>query len=283
MPADSAVARRLPASRRLAVRRWSAALLVTAVLSAASVSLYRGASTWLPCNMAPDCVRAAEDTQRAESVSRYEVLHAAESQDGYLVLLRARLEHMAWFYRQPFSVMPSVTLTLFIAGFLMVRHRIFEEPLAHRRLLAWMTVFGVMSWFVANWVLDTTFGLVRDQWLTFTFVAAALLVVGRFPAVLGHLRPVGAAGRMALTNYLIQIASLDILFSGYGFSLGTIRSVVGLPAALVCFTADAAFSAAWLKRFHYGPAEWLWRSLTYGQPQPMRRASRGTISETASA
>jgi len=262
----------------LAIRKWSTrALLVTAVLSAASVSFYRGAHTWLPCNMAPDCVQAAEEAQRADFVSRYEVLHAAESQDSYVALVRARFEHMAWFYRQPFSVMPSATLTLFITGFLMVRHRIFEEPRAHRRLLAWITVFGVASWLLANWVLETTFGLVRDQWLTFTFVGAALLVAGWFPAVLHHLRPVGAAGRMALTNYLIQIASLDLLFSGYGFNLGTIRSVIGSTVALGCFTAEAVFSMAWLKRFHYGPAEWLWRSLTYGQSQPMRKDVHGVI------
>ncbi|MFW5653474.1 MAG: DUF418 domain-containing protein, partial [Planctomycetota bacterium] len=27
----------------------------------------------------------------------------------------------------------------------------------------------------------------------------------------------------------------------------------------------------WLRRFRYGPAEWLWRSMTYGELQPMRR------------
>ena len=27
----------------------------------------------------------------------------------------------------------------------------------------------------------------------------------------------------------------------------------------------------WLARFRFGPAEWLWRSLTYGQAQPFRR------------
>ena len=253
----------------LVIRKWSTrALLVTAVLSAASVSLYRGASTWLPCNMAPDCVRAAEDTQRAESVSRYEVLHAAESQDSYLVLLGARLEHMAWFYRQPFSVMPSVTLTLFIAGVLMVRHRIFEEPLAHRRMLAWMAAFGVTSWFVANWVLETTFGLVRDQWLTFTYVAGALLVLAWRPAIADRVQGFAVAGRMALTNYLLQIALLDLLFCGYAVGLGRIRPVWGFAAALGGFAAEVAFSRLWLSRCRFGPAEWLWRSLTYGQRQP---------------
>ena len=31
-------------------------------------------------------------------------------------------------------------------------------------------------------------------------------------------------------------------------------------------------SPLWLRRFRFGPAEWLWRSLTYGRLQPMLRA-----------
>jgi uncharacterized protein len=268
----------------LVIRTWSTrALLITAVVSAASVVLYNRAATWLPCGMAPDCVRAVQQTRQADAVSRYEALGAAEAQDNYAGLLRARLEHMAWFHRQPFFVMPGATLTLFIAGFLMVRHRIFEEPLAHQRLLAVMVVFGVSSWALDNWLLATTFGLVRDQWLTFTYVGVALFLVGRFPALIRRLRWVGAAGRMALTNYLIQIVTLDLLFSGYGLDVGNIRPVVGLAAAMACFVAEIIMSVAWLKRFHYGPAEWVWRSLTYGQPQPMRRASGVTVSGTVTA
>jgi len=33
-----------------------------------------------------------------------------------------------------------------------------------------------------------------------------------------------------------------------------------------------AVSAWWLKRFRFGPAEWLWRKLTYGDVPPMRLA-----------
>jgi uncharacterized protein len=35
-------------------------------------------------------------------------------------------------------------------------------------------------------------------------------------------------------------------------------------------------SPIWLAQFRFGPAEWLWRSLTYWQRQPMRRAARGS-------
>ena len=75
---------------------------------------------------------------------------------------------------------------------------------------------------------------------------------------------------MALTNYLLQIALLDLLFSGYAVGLGRIRPVWGFAAALGGFAAEVAFSRLWLSRFRFGPAEWLWRSLTYGQRQPWR-------------
>jgi uncharacterized protein len=75
---------------------------------------------------------------------------------------------------------------------------------------------------------------------------------------------------MTLTNYLLQIAALDVIFSRYGLGLGQIRPLWGLAAALACFAVEVAFSSFWLSRFRFGPAEWLWRSLTYARPQPLR-------------
>jgi uncharacterized protein len=157
----------------------------------------------------------------------------------------------------------------------MIRHQVFERPLDHCRLLAGLAAFGVGSWLAANWLLPALglggVGLIRDQWLMFAYVSAALVLLARYPALPDRLRPVANAGRMALTNYLAQIAVLDLLFSGYALGLGKIRPVYGFIAALICFAVSAALSTAWLRRFQFGPAEWLWRSLTYGQPQPMRR------------
>jgi uncharacterized protein len=101
-------------------------------------------------------------------------------------------------------------------------------------------------------------------------VSAALYLFGN-PSVLRSLRPAATAGRMALTNYLMQIAALDLLFSGYGAGLGTIRPVAGFAAAIGAFVVQTAISVGWLARFQYGPAEWLWRSITYKRWQPMRR------------
>jgi uncharacterized protein len=85
------------------------------------------------------------------------------------------------------------------------------------------------------------------------------------------LAQVGLAGRMALTNYLIQAAVLDALASGYGFGL-KIRPLIYLPAALALFGLETVASSAWLTRYRYGPLEWLWRSITYARLQPLSRS-----------
>jgi len=74
---------------------------------------------------------------------------------------------------------------------------------------------------------------------------------------------------MALTNYMIQIAILDLAFAKYALGL-SVTPLVGLVAAL--FLADAALSCWWLARFRHGPLEWLWRSITLARWQPWRAA-----------
>lgn len=46
--------------------------------------------------------------------------------------------------------------------------------------------------------------------------------------------------------------------------------MVPLVAALI-FGAEVAASRLWLARYRLGPAEWLWRSFTYGKAQPLLR------------
>ena len=44
-----------------------------------------------------------------------------------------------------------------------------------------------------------------------------------------------------------------------------------VPFALGLYTVQVLYSHWWLQRFRFGPAEWLWRSITYWKLQPMRR------------
>jgi len=265
----------------LLIRKWSTrALIVTASLSMASVGLYHLAyQRYLLRHGGPAAIEAAYESARAVASTVNGARALAERQDSYAALIAARLAHMAWFYRQPFFFMPGATLTLFLTGVLLVRHGVFENPLAHSRVLTFLGAFGLVSWLAANWLLerggpDLLFLVFHDQWLAFTYVSVALFLLARlarWPSLINRLAPVGNAGRMALTNYLLQIATLDLLFSGYAIGLGRIRPAAGFALALACFGIEVGLSTLWLARFQFGPAEWLWRALTYGHMPPLRR------------
>jgi uncharacterized protein len=84
---------------------------------------------------------------------------------------------------------------------------------------------------------------------------------------------------MALSNYLLQSLVCTALFYGWGLGLfGRVPRALQVPLVLAVWTVNVLFSVWWLNRFRFGPAEWLWRSLTYGRSQPMRRVPRAAES-----
>lgn len=88
------------------------------------------------------------------------------------------------------------------------------------------------------------------------------------------LRPVAAVGRMALTNYLLGSIVFGLVFHGYGLGLfGRIGAGGAVSVALALYAAELIASPLWLRRFRFGPFEWLWRSITYGRLQPLSSPS----------
>jgi uncharacterized protein len=82
-----------------------------------------------------------------------------------------------------------------------------------------------------------------------------------------------AAGRMAFTNYLTQTFICVTLFYGYGFGLfGALSRLQLIGVMIAIWGLQLWWSPLWLRRFRFGPFEWLWRSLTYRRRQPLRRA-----------
>jgi uncharacterized protein len=105
---------------------------------------------------------------------------------------------------------------------------------------------------------------------TFGHVALAMLLVrsGWFRVLL---EPFAAAGRMALTNYLAQSLICLFLFTGAGLGwFGQLQRYQLYYVVLAIWIVELAWSPWWLAHFRYGPMEWLWRSLTRWQLQPMR-------------
>jgi uncharacterized protein len=85
------------------------------------------------------------------------------------------------------------------------------------------------------------------------------------------------AGRMALTLYLLQTVAGIWIF--YGFARGPSAMGQTPPSALfilLCggFSIQVLAAHAWFARFRFGPAEWVWRGLTYAAIPPLRLADQ---------
>lgn len=83
---------------------------------------------------------------------------------------------------------------------------------------------------------------------------------------------ISAAGRAAFTNYLGTSILMTAIF--YGWGLGLFAQLHRATMYLVVLAAWAlmlAWSKPWLERYRYGPFEWLWRSLSRWEWQPMRK------------
>ena len=82
-------------------------------------------------------------------------------------------------------------------------------------------------------------------------------------------------GRMALTNYIGQSLFGVLIFYGIGFGFyGKVGPMISIVLTTLIFIIQAIFSLWWLKRFRFGPLEWLWRSLTYGKLEKLNHSEK---------
>ncbi len=99
--------------------------------------------------------------------------------------------------------------------------------------------------------------------------ASLLMLVIRSGALKALVSRLEAAGRMAFSNYLSTSIITSFVFCGYGLGLyGQLHRAELYWVVLAVWAFILLWSKPWLARFHYGPFEWLWRSLVMGKPQP---------------
>ena len=102
------------------------------------------------------------------------------------------------------------------------------------------------------------------------YALAVVRIVRDRPDLPRWLRPLRDAGRMPLTNYLLQTALASLVFYGWGLGLwNSAGPALETALAVLLFGAiQLPLSSAWLARFRYGPLEFLWRLFTYGARPP---------------
>ena len=119
--------------------------------------------------------------------------------------------------------------------------------------------------------LDSNWNLVGGVFIAFTWIGLVMLVC-KIGVLLKVQKAVAAVGRMALTNYIGQSIICTFLFYGHGLGwYNQFQRIELLYVVGAVWIFQIIFSILWLKRYRFGPLEWLWRSATYMKLQPMKR------------
>lgn len=104
--------------------------------------------------------------------------------------------------------------------------------------------------------------------LCYVYLFTGAYISGRYP----RLHAFTYVGRMALTNYLFHSVLYALIFRGLFFGMaGKVGPIACMVPVLIVFPLQVVASRWWLQRYRFGPAEWFWRSLTYGRRQSMKR------------
>jgi uncharacterized protein len=137
--------------------------------------------------------------------------------------------------------------------------------------------YGIEHNFARNWEAPYFFfqGLQFNYWssvlVSLGWVGAVMLLCQRGASRLT--RRLAAVGRTAFSNYILQTVLCTTIFYGHGFGLfGEVDRVTQAGIVLAIWAFQLVVSPIWLRSFHFGPLEWLWRSLVYRRRQPFRRA-----------
>lgn len=178
------------------------------------------------------------------------------------------------------------TLPLMLIGMALYRYGLFEGRLDRRRQRLWGWVGLLGGGLLTVWIGLSTL----ENGFTYYSTLSAFLGTSHLPrlfmtlgyvALLAAYAPragnwlgdrLSAAGRAAFTNYLGASIVMLMVFGNWGLDLFGMfgRSELYL-VVLASWIAMLAWSKPWLERFRYGPLEWLWRCLTYGQVFSFRR------------
>lgn len=182
-----------------------------------------------------------------------------------------------------FLIQGASVMALFLLGLLAGRMQFFAKLPENRPALKRVFIAGLLIGGLGNGVM-LLFPDPLPASLGFTIGAPALAAAYVSGLSLLSLRaggsrllaPLSKVGRMALSNYVLQSVVCALLFNGFGFGLYEKVGAAGLLGITVLiYLVQIPLSSWWLSRFQFGPLEWLWRSLTYGQWQPFRQAVPG--------
>lgn len=244
-------------------------------------ALTGGNNLFMPGEFSPQSPEVAAYFELIKTGSLLEVF-ASNATEGQLMKMDFQLGVFSRGY---------LTFGFFLLGLVVGRMQYFRDFLQHRKL-----TLNVMWWSLGIFVVS--FGLVGvifasagpevsfDNWrmmlgltaLDLNNIGMTGIILAGFVLLYQKAKPgrwlasFAPYGRTALTNYVVQSIIGTALLYGWGFGLlGELRNIYTFLIALVLITIQMLISKWWLSKYHYGPLEWIWRSLTHFKLYPLAR------------
>lgn len=208
-------------------------------------------------------------------------------QGTYAEIFGQRVIDLSIMQESSLFVLP-LTLAMFLLGAYAWKKGYFQNSTQHmtriRQIWFWSLVIGllflILQVFLSNQVDALHHGynfahytgiLISGPALCLFYVSSLILLM-RNKMWRKLLTPLQSVGRMALTNYILQSVICTFLFYSYGLGLfNQVGPALGVTIAIIIFIIQVIGSHLWLNYFRFGPLEWLWRSLTYGKWEPIKK------------
>lgn len=211
-------------------------------------------------------------SQMSNMISTQEITLYTNGAYHDLVMYRAT-QHFA------LDIQIPMVLVMFLVGLVIGRSGVLETPEVYKPFLRRWWKPALLIGVIGNalmligfsddgsasaWLIS--FGVhVGAPALSFTYACAVLLNADKF-------RWLAPVGQMALSNYLTHSLVCTTLFYGYGFGwYDQLNPTVTLLLVFAIYSTQVIISLWWMQHYRFGLMEWVWRSLTYWQPQPLRR------------
>lgn len=140
-----------------------------------------------------------------------------------------------------------------------------------------LVLYGIKQNFDHNWSFEysmyigSQFNYIGSIFISFAYISLIMLVLrsGILKWCQGTLSMIG---RTALSNYLLQTLICTTIFYGYGFGIyGKIERWQMIPIVILVWLLQILLTRLWMRKYRFGPVEWIWRSLTYWKIQPIKK------------
>ena len=216
--------------------------------------------------------------QIAEEVANYQGGWSDQGRSRVKVAVGTHTEAFIYWAFWRASGLMIVGMALFKIGFFSAElsDQIYKRCIGISFLGLPILVYSVHQNFASAWSIERFFFSQVYNYFASLLVslgyASAIMLICKYGLLTKVTSGLANVGRMALTNYLLHTIIATTIFYGHGLGYFGQVSRAG-QILIVCgiWAFQIPFSAWWLKRFRFGPFEWLWRTLSYMKQQPLMR------------